>query len=367
MSTENVEDQAAVSNKLTGLSYTISYDLQSVYPEKGRVPPEEWISFLKEDAKVNFDAVTSMVQHTITGAILVEFANEEDYLSALNQIQQDNVIWAKHEVLVSGCPAGKEIILVKLYNVFANSSKRSVIVSLHKYGRVVAWGAHDHEDLPGIKNGIVSVKLEVDPDVVLPSYLYDEHLENTIEVRSWKSTRCCFKCFKVGHLARKCKSAIQTQSRANHNPRWSKLRTDNIDEEYARLAPGRQPQTNSLEPEKDKNPEMPEPEKDKNAGMPSEKDKNAEMPEPDKSIPEKNMKMPEMKTIDPDKRARTESDPTKPREKSTRPKPQMTNLGDPRTKVKADKTRKWAESPTEAEKVMKNLEEKKQRMIKKSI
>ena len=64
-----------MSNTFVGLQKTISWDIKTPYPGRGKVPIPEWMSFLMEDVGIEVTDVENVVQHSIAGALLVEIVS----------------------------------------------------------------------------------------------------------------------------------------------------------------------------------------------------------------------------------------------------------------------------------------------------
>ena len=330
--------KAAVSNTFVGLQKTISWDIRNPFPGKGRVPIPEWLEFLREDVGIDLEDITSALQHTITGTLLVQMPTEEKFKEILTKAEK-GVLWQKYNVTVYGWSAGEEVINVHLHNIFATSDLKQAVEVMGKYGTVVAMETHYYKQAPTVKNGIVTLKMRVSAQAELPTFIYEENMGNTIEITSEKHQRTCWKCLETGHIAAFCRSTMKTQETAAATPTWAKIVAGSSSKEIARTA---EILVNmELEPTAN------------GVAEPT----TAPAPEQHKE-PETELVMPEAFQYN-DTGKGTANEPEK--EKHLKPKKDNKNT----TGKQRSNVRKWIESPTEKQKVLQSLKEKKQRMASK--
>ena len=80
--------KAAVSNTFVGLENTINWDIKTPYPGRGKVPIPKWMTFLTEDVGIELTDMVNVVQHTITGTLLIEMVSKEKFETFLRKAEQ---------------------------------------------------------------------------------------------------------------------------------------------------------------------------------------------------------------------------------------------------------------------------------------
>ena len=215
----------ATPNSFVGLRQTVCWDVRGAYPGGGKVPVLEWMDFLKADVGLALADITEAVQHTITGMLMTRLRSEELFQEALRKAE-DGVAWKKHGVTVYGWCAGEEVTNVFLHNVLEQSNLAAAISTLAKSGTVLAKEVHHFKEAPNIKTGVVTVKLRLFPNSTMPSYIYEENINNTIQVFSEKHERVCHRCLGKGHIAAFCKRPRKSQEAAVQSKTWAKIVAD---------------------------------------------------------------------------------------------------------------------------------------------
>ena len=336
--------KAAVSNTFVGLQKTISWDIKSPYPGRGKVPIPEWMTFLQDDVGIELTDMENVMQHSITGALLVEMVSEEKFETFLRRAEQ-GVIWTKYNVMVNGWSAGEEVTMIHLHNVFTNSNLDEITKVMSKYGTIIAKEVHMYKQAPNLRNGVVTLKMKLRSQVELPTFIYEEQLGNTVEITSDRHQRTCWKCLGTGHIAAFCRKARQTQASASSTATWAKIVAKGpettsemvVEPEMVRVITPiptvHEPVQGNIEPEKRKvspvEPEIVEPVR----------------VEPEIVEPGKQAQVQVAKPAAAEQRNRLDS--------GKWPKPDDT---------KNKKRGNWTKSPTEVDRVMKELEKKKQRI-----
>ena len=67
---------------------TINWDIKTPYPGRGKVPIPKWMTFLTEDVGIELTDMVNVVQHTITGTLLIEMVSKEKFETFLRKAEQ---------------------------------------------------------------------------------------------------------------------------------------------------------------------------------------------------------------------------------------------------------------------------------------
>jgi hypothetical protein len=211
----------AVENTFVGLKQTVCFDLRGSARAVGKISVQEWLSFLKIDAGIDMTTVEQALQHTITGGIFVTMNTEEQYKVVLGKAEA-GVAWSKQGgAMVYGWSAGEEVTSLTLNNVFSNSDMEAIKLELGKCGKIVAEQRQYYKDCPTVKTGIVTVKMRLRPQVVVPTYLFEERVGNTVQVFSDRHSKLCHRCLEHGHLTAFCRKPVKSRQAASKSKTWA--------------------------------------------------------------------------------------------------------------------------------------------------
>ena len=211
----------AVENTFVGLRKTVCFDLRGSARSVGKISVSEWMTFLKVDVGIDLCQVEQSLLHTITGGLFVEMSTEEEYKELLNKAEA-GVAWSKQGgIMVYGWCAGVEVTSLHLNNVFSNSDMDAIRLELSKYGDVVAEQRQYYKDCPTMKTGVVTVKMKLSPKAVVPTYLMEQGVGNTVQVFSEKHSKLCHRCLEHGHLTAWCRKPVKSRQAASKTKTWA--------------------------------------------------------------------------------------------------------------------------------------------------
>ncbi len=211
----------AVSNTFVGMQRTVVWDIRSPYPQRGRVPVPDWLDFLEKDVGLDLARdVSAAAIHTITGDLLTVI-NDDEVFQRVKRKAEEGVQWRRYDVNVYGWAAGEEAIKVHLHNGFQQSSVDAAVKEITKHGKVIHQKVHYYSKSSKIRNGIVSLTVKLKAEAELPTYIYDEETDNTIQVQSDRHDRTCWRCLGKGHVAVFCKKPVQTRLNAAKTKTWA--------------------------------------------------------------------------------------------------------------------------------------------------
>jgi len=211
----------AVENTFVGLKQTVCFDLRGSARAVGKITVQEWLSFLKVDAGIDMTTVEQALQHTITGGLFVTMNTEEQYKVVLGKAEA-GVAWSKQEgAMVYGWSAGEEVTSLHLNNVFSNSDMEAIRLELSKCGKIVAEHRQYYKDCPTVKTGVVTVKMRLRPQAVVPTYLLEERVGNTVQVFSDRHRKLCHRCLEHGHLTAFCRKPVKSRQAASKSKTWA--------------------------------------------------------------------------------------------------------------------------------------------------
>ena len=123
--------------------------------------------------------------------------------------------------MVYGWCAGVEVTSLHLNNVFSNSDMDAIRLELSKYGDVVAEQRQYYKDCPTMKTGVVTVKMKLSPKAVVPTYLMEQGVGNTVQVFSEKHSKLCHRCLEHGHLTAWCRKPVKSRQAASKTKTWA--------------------------------------------------------------------------------------------------------------------------------------------------
>jgi hypothetical protein len=78
-----------------------------------------------------------------------------------------------------------------------------------------------YKDCPTVKTGIVTVKMRLRPQVVVPTYLFEERVGNTVQVFSDRHSKLCHRCLEHGHLTAFCRKPVKSRQAASKSKTWA--------------------------------------------------------------------------------------------------------------------------------------------------
>ena len=216
-----VAGAAAVENTFVGLKQTVCFDLRGSSRAVGKISVQDWMRFLQVDAGVDLSKVEQALLHTITGGLFVEMNTEEEYGEVLRKAEA-GVAWSKQAgAMVYGWSAGEEVTSLHLNNVFTSSDMEAIRVELRKYGVIVAEQRQYYKDFPSMKTGVVTVKMRLRPEAVVPTYLLEERVGNTVQVFSDRHRKLCHRCLEHGHLTAFCRRPVKSRQAASKSKTWA--------------------------------------------------------------------------------------------------------------------------------------------------
>ena len=174
------------------------------------------------DVGLDLKELSSALQHSITGHLLIQFASEDAFQKILTKAG-DGVMWSKYSIRVFGWSAGEETIKVHLHNIFCESDLDAAIREMSKHGKIIRQEVHKYKQAPTLSNGIVSLTMRLKQEAEMPEFIYEEIAGNTIQVFSDKHQRTCWRCLGKGHVAAFCKRPLKTQETASKTTTWAKI------------------------------------------------------------------------------------------------------------------------------------------------
>jgi len=211
----------AIENTFVGLKQTVCFDLKGSARAVGKISVQEWLSFLKVDAGIDMTTVEQALQHTITGGLFVTMNTEEQYKVVLGKAEA-GVAWSKQGgAMVYGWSAGEEVTSLHLNNVFSNSDMEAIRFELSKCGKIVAEHRQYYKDCPTVKTGVVTVKMRLSPQAVVPTYLLEQRVGNTVQVFSDRHRKLCHRCLEHGHLTAFCREPVKSRQAASKSKTWA--------------------------------------------------------------------------------------------------------------------------------------------------
>jgi hypothetical protein len=211
----------AVENTFVGLKQTVCFDLRGSARAVGKISVQEWLTFLKVDVGIDMTTVEQALQHTITGGLFVTMNTEDQYKVVLGKAEA-GVAWSKQGgAMVYGWSAGEEVTSLNLNNVFSNSDMEAIRLELSKCGKILTEHCQYYKDCPTVKTGVITVKMRLRPQAVVPTYLFEERVGNTVQVFSDRHSKLCHRCLEHGHLTAFCRKPVKSRQAASKSKTWA--------------------------------------------------------------------------------------------------------------------------------------------------
>ena len=122
------------------------------------------------------------------------------------------VEWPAFEAKVHGWAMDKPVIVVRLHGVSPESTKREIGEVMAQYGDVldVDIGFISKKLLPGVTNGTWTVKMILQEDKALPSFVFMKEEGEVWQVTHENQVNVCWKCGMSGHVGARCNQPTLT-------------------------------------------------------------------------------------------------------------------------------------------------------------
>ncbi len=185
------------------------------------VPTQEWVDFLVECLKLDFDKILSSYIYQKTNLLMVTVNSEEVFESVLQSLEQ-GVLWTKYKKKVFGWSATTVTTPVTVVNLPFNLDLNLINNLLSKWGTITK-GSLGYLKETGYKvaDGTYHLKMVLKENTVLPSVIDVPSIGEQFLVFSTASKKICLNCTKVGHISRYCR--FQQRTPAASNPSWARI------------------------------------------------------------------------------------------------------------------------------------------------
>ena len=239
-----------VSTEITFLTRTntLCYDLKSVYEpsldDKSMSTSRSmalsrriWCDFLLNTLSVNSTDLVEAFVHQQTNHLMVKFKD-----SAVFETQKERALkgiaWQLSHQPVFGWSTEEILTTVKVVNLSVHVNEKKVVNFLANYGKVVHWQKGYIKELPGVFDGTLTAKMAISKDEngyekVIPSFIEIEEIGEYLQVFSELTSRTCFRCGQVGHIAPYCKKKPVHHDELKPGNAWSTIAARVPDEELS--------------------------------------------------------------------------------------------------------------------------------------
>lgn len=185
------------------------------------VPTQEWVDFLVECLKLDFDKILSSYIYQKTNLLMVTVNSEDIFQSVLQSLEQ-GVLWTKYKKKVFGWSATTVTTPVTVVNLPYNIDLNLINNLLSKWGTITK-GSLGYLKETGYKvaDGTYHLKMVLKENTVLPSVIDVPSIGEQFLVFSTASKKVCLNCTRVGHISRFCR--FQQRTPAASNPSWARI------------------------------------------------------------------------------------------------------------------------------------------------
>ena len=198
---------------------TLCLDVNGVYPG-GRCPRKDWVMFLKKDLGLKAQDLVETQVHSITNYLMVNLKTEEQFTSCLDRLRK-GVLWTQIKQPVYGWSTQEVLITVRIINLSCHIDIDKVKKKMNEYGQI-AWSKLGyHQDLPGVRDGTLTLRMKMNEDATLPSFLDLGNMGECLQIFSDVSEKVCFKCSKPGHISAFCRAKPKTVSQETSS--WARI------------------------------------------------------------------------------------------------------------------------------------------------
>ena len=198
---------------------TLCLDVNGVYPG-GRCPRKDWVLFLKKDLGLKAQDLVETQVHSITNYLMVKLKSEELFNSCLERLRQ-GVLWSQVKQPVYGWSTQEVLVTVRIINLSCHIDIDKVKNKMAEYGQI-AWSKLGyHQDLPGVRDGTLTLRMKMKEEASLPSFLDLGNMGECLQIFSDVSEKVCFRCSKPGHISAFCRAKPKTVSQETSS--WARI------------------------------------------------------------------------------------------------------------------------------------------------
>ena len=217
------------ANKVTFVQRknTVCIDIKQVAGLK--VPSKDWVTFLKDDVKLNAEDVVECQVHSVTGFLLVKLHDELLYQEVCDKLQQ-GIPWSIRDgAKVFGWSTQDALASVKIINMTVHIDEKCVIKHMENYGTVVHHRIGYIPGWKGVRDGSLTLKMKLKEGVVMPSFLDLTKLNGEIlQIFSDQQEKTCFRCLGKGHIAPFCRRKAKEFSDHNKSQSWASITAQTV-------------------------------------------------------------------------------------------------------------------------------------------
>ena len=214
---QNVRDKKEeIKNFLGFYKRTDSVCIDLYQPEFFRRKPtwEEMALFVSQQLCLSAPlraALKDIQLHPVKKHLFLKFRNASSRDQVAAKLKA-GVDWPAFEAKVHGWAMDKPVIVVRLHGVSPESHKQDIEAVMSQYGEVldVDIGFISKKLLPGVTNGTWTVKMILDEEKVLPSFVFMKDEGEVWQVTHENQTNVCWKCGRSGHVGARCNQPTLT-------------------------------------------------------------------------------------------------------------------------------------------------------------
>ena len=199
---------------------TVCIDINSAHP-KGRCPRKEWVQFLTKDLGLKANDLVETQVHSITNFLMVKLKDVDIFSTVLEKLTA-GVPWPQANQTVYGWSTQEVLVTVRIINLSCHVDVEKVKKKMAEYG-TIAWSKLGfHQDLPGVRDGSLTLRMKLNEGVILPSFLDLESMGECLQIFSDVSEKVCFRCSRKGHIGAYCRAKVKDIP-AEGTTSWAKI------------------------------------------------------------------------------------------------------------------------------------------------
>ena len=162
-------------------------------------------------------AVVDIQLHPVKKLLFLKFADQAVRDEVATRLQE-GLVWPAFATTVTGWGMDKSVERIRVLGVSPETNEGGVRTVLEQYGEILeARKGYISRKLPGVTNGIWTVKLVLGKEKVLPPFLIMKEEGEVWQLATGEAS-VCWKCGQSGHIGDKCHQDVSTLAASLSGP-----------------------------------------------------------------------------------------------------------------------------------------------------
>ena len=200
---------------------TVCIDIKQVAGPK--VPPKDWVGFLKDDVKLQAADVIECQVHSVSNFLLVKLKDEATFNQVCSKLHVGIPWTAKGGAKVYGWSTQEALASVKIINMTVHIDEKMVLKHMETYGTVVHHRFGYVQGWKNVRDGSLFLKMKLKEGVVIPTYLDLTTNGEILQIFSDHQEKICFRCLGNGHISAFCKQKVKDFDSKNKSKSWASV------------------------------------------------------------------------------------------------------------------------------------------------